>query len=285
MTCPNLARPGEEPAAFDPGSGPRAAGSGTRQRPIIDVKQFYLTEELAREISGAGHEDHLFSALAKAADRMGFDHFALAFERRGGENASILVPNYPEAWARIYIGLDLRSTDPIRRAGERSLTGFEWRNVDHFIPLSRGDRQFLSVARESGVGDGFTVPRHLPGEASGSCSFAVKPRADTPGHMLHVAEIIGAVAIAKARELVGAAPLRGRSILTERQRECVLWSARGKTAGEIADILGISEETVVRHLKMARDRYSVHCRSMLILCALFDGLIGFSDIYDWWRPD
>ena len=91
---------------------------------------------------------------------MGFDHFALAFERRGGDNASILVHNYPEAWARIYIGLDLRSTDPIRRAGERSLTGFEWRNVDHFIPLSRGDRQFLSVARESGFG--FTAKEQDP---------------------------------------------------------------------------------------------------------------------------
>jgi hypothetical protein len=34
----------------------------------------------------------------------------------------------------------------------------------------------------------------------------------------------------------------------------------------------------------ARQRYAVHCRQMLILCALFDGLIGFSDVYDWWRP-
>src|SRR3546814_9318711 len=62
-----------------------------------------------------------------------------------------------------------------------------------------------------------------------------------------------------------------------------IWIARGKTAGETAAILGISEETVIQHLKVARDRYDVHCRQMLILCALFDGLIGFSDIYDWWH--
>ena len=55
-----------------------------------------------------------------------------------------------------------------------------------------------------------------------------------------VAEIIGAIAIARARDFMGAAAPRPRSVLTERQRECVLWSARGKTAGEIADILGIS---------------------------------------------
>ncbi|MGQ2933719.1 LuxR family transcriptional regulator [Sphingopyxis sp.] len=251
-----------------------------------DVKHYYLTEELAQEFTGADREEQLFAALTKAAGRMGFDHFALAFDRRGtGEPASILVHNYPDAWAKVYVGFDLSGTDPIRRASERSLTGFEWRHVDRYIPLSRGDRQLLSVARESGVGDGFTVPRHLPGEASGTCSFAVRPHADIPADMLHAAEILGAIAIASARELIGSSPLRPRPMLTERQRECVLWSARGKTAGEIADILGISEETVVRHLKMARDRYSVHCRSMLILCALFDGLIGFSDIYDWWRPN
>ncbi|WP_293842892.1 hypothetical protein [Sphingopyxis sp.] len=64
----------------------------------------------------------------------------------------------------------------------------------------------------------------------------------------------------------------------------MLWSARGKTAGETAGILGISEETVVRHLKIARERYSVPCRQMLILCALFDGVIGFWEVHDWWRP-
>ncbi len=251
------------------------------------MKHFHLTEELAHEISGAQKEEELYAALSNAAGRMGFDHFALAFDRRGGggDAASMLVHNYPDCWAKVYVGLDLSCTDPIRRASERSVTGFQWTDVDRFIPLSRGDRQLLNVARESGIGDGFTVPRHLPGEATGTCSFAVTPDAVMPAEMLHAAEILGAIAIASARELLSSAAPRPRSMLTERQRECVLWSARGKTAGEIADILGISEETVVRHLKMARDRYSVHCRQMLILCALFDGLIGFSDIYDWWRPN
>ena len=55
-----------------------------------DGKHYHLTEELAQEISGADKEDQLFAALANAAGRMGFDHFALAFDRRGtGDPASI----------------------------------------------------------------------------------------------------------------------------------------------------------------------------------------------------
>src|SRR3546814_15848985 len=104
------------------------------------------------------------------------------------------------------------------------------------------DRQLLKVARESGIGDGFTVPRHLPGEATGSCSFAVAPNARIPLEMLHAAEIVGAVALAAARQLIGTGSYPPRAALTERQRECVLLSARGQTAGETASILGRSEE-------------------------------------------
>lgn len=120
------------------------------------MKHFDLTEELAHQITGAEKEEQLYAALSHAAGRMGFDLFALAFDRRGvGDAASMLVHNYPDAWANVYVGFDLSGTDPIRRASERSLTGFQWRDVDRYIPLSRGDRQLLKVARESGIGDGY----------------------------------------------------------------------------------------------------------------------------------
>ena len=45
--------------------------------------------------------------------------------------------------------------------------------------------------------------------------------------------------------------------------------------------MGISKETVIQHLKEARDRYDTSNRASLILYALFDGLISFSDIFRW----
>lgn len=249
--------------------------------------RFRLMEDLASEIASIDSEVPLHNALSSAAHRMGFDHFALAYDKRSrlSDANSLLIHNYPDAWAKVYVGFDLGGADPIRRASERSMTGFEWRQLSEFITLTRGDHQMLAVGRENGIGDGFSIPRHLPGEASGCCSFVVRPNRSLPSDMFHVAEIVGAFALTRARQIAGAMPPKVRPVLSERQRECVLWSARGKTAGETAAILGISEVTVVQHLKIARERYDVHSGQVLILCALFDGLIGFGDVFDWWRPN
>lgn len=248
------------------------------------IMYIHLMEDLVAEVCSVDREEALHGALAKAARRMRFDHYALSYDRRSdSEETALLIHDYPDDWANVYMDFDLGGADPVRRAGERSFVGFEWRDMRNFVTLTEADRQMLSVGRENGIGDGFTVPRHLPGEASGSCSFVVRPDRNIPGDMLKVAEIVGAYALTSARRIVGVAAPRDRPVLSERQRECVLWSARGKTSGEIAGILGISEETVTQHLKTARERYDVHCRQALILCALFDGIIGFSDVFRWTR--
>lgn len=272
----------------NPGSAnaERFAGSTGRNVPAADshMHRYKLLEELSAELSSATSQDRLFAVLAEASSRLGFRHFALAYERRGGGTpGSLLVHDYPASWARTYVDHDLGGADPVRRAGERSMTGFEWRDLAAYVPLTKRDLQMLDMGRQHGLAEGFTVPRHLPGEASGACSFVTGSGNMPAPATLSVAEILGAVALTAARRIVGGVSPRKRPTLSERQRECVLWTARGKTASEVGAILGISEETVIQHLKIARDRYDVHCRQMLLFCALFDGLIGFSDIYDWWK--
>jgi len=57
-----------------------------------------------------------------------------------------------------------------------------------------------------------------------------------------------------------------------------MWAARGKSDWEIARILGISHQTVIEHLRHARERYGVARRTLLAVHALFDGTIGFLDV-------
>jgi LuxR family quorum-sensing system transcriptional regulator CciR len=74
-------------------------------------------------------------------------------------------------------------------------------------------------------------------------------------------------------------PLLPPPRLTDRQRDCVVLAARGKSDWEIARILGISHQTVIQYLKRARARYGVASRTLLAVHALFDGTIAFIDVF------
>lgn len=225
----------------------------------------------------------LKDALKQASQRMGFDHFALSLEARASDDADteMLLHDYPDEWAKVYTSFDLAGRDPVRRACDQAFGGFTWEAIGQLIPMTRGDRQMLAVGRECGIGDGFTIPRHLPGMARGTLTFVVAPDRCLPHRWLVVAEYLGTLALTSALKISDMARPVALPRLSDRQRECLLWVARGKTAAETAIILGISTDTVIQHLKMARERYEVHCSQSLILAAMFDGLIGFGDVFKW----
>lgn len=265
-------------------AGRNALGAlGAAQAPNGRLMCIEIVECFAGELQAAFREQDLGRALAKASRQLGFDHFALTLEAHASVDGAptVLLHDYPDEWASVYVSFDLAGRDPVRRACDKSMVGFSWQDLEKLIPLTRGDRQMLAVGRECGIGDGYTVPRFLPGSTRGTCSFAVAPGLELPKPAFIAAEMVGALALVSALKICGAADRPAKAALSDRQRECLLWSARGKTAAEIAIILGISGETVVQHLKMARERYDVHCRQSLVLSALYEGLIGFGDIFGW----
>lgn len=244
-----------------------------------------IVREFAPRLIEAKSEERLLNCLAAATSELGFDCFAVAYEPRAHSRPrkTILVHNYPHDWASLYVTFDLSGQDPVRRACSCSMTGFEWRQIGHLIPMTPGDHRMLAAGLQVGVADGFTVPRHLPGDGSGSCSFVVGPGTSLPREALALAEILGGLAIAAARNLAGPRVGPSKPVLSERQRQCVLWTARGKSARETAGILGIKESTVIKHLQDARERYNVHCGQVLLLCTLYDGLICLGDVFRWWN--
>jgi DNA-binding CsgD family transcriptional regulator len=61
--------------------------------------------------------------------------------------------------------------------------------------------------------------------------------------------------------------------LTRRERECLTWASRGKTAEEIGDILGISKHTAVAHLNSSMAKLKVSSRAHAVAQALRLGII------------
>ena len=242
-----------------------------------------MAMQFLRIVEAARNADDLKDALGTVSAELGFQHFALTHhvdvQRAGG--SAIRLHNYPAQWADYYDRNALGVSDPVHRASHVTSVGFSWSRIPSMIALTAGDRRVLALGREQGIGDGFTVPAHVPGESHGSCSFANEAGRPIRIEMLPLAQLAGAFAFEAARRLSmprGHGRAEAAPLLTDRQRDCVLWAARGKSDWEISRILGVSEETVIRHMKQARERYGVQKRTLLAIQALFDGTLSFTDI-------
>jgi DNA-binding CsgD family transcriptional regulator len=67
--------------------------------------------------------------------------------------------------------------------------------------------------------------------------------------------------------------VRAPELLTEREIDCLNWTAAGKTSAEIAEILGLSEHTVNHYLNRAAKKLDTVNRTQAVAKALRIGLI------------
>ena len=240
---------------------------------------FSRVDAFVREVRELETEADLADALGEITRDLGFRFFALTHHvdvRRS--SAAIRIHNYPAGWAEWFDEQSLGATDPVHRASNITSVGFAWSTLPQMIALTPEDRRVLELARGHGIGEGYTVPAHVPGEAHGSCSFACGGGDPFSEQNLPLLQLVGAYSFEAARRMRRLRHSTAPIPLTDRQRECVMWAARGKSDWEIARILGISEETVGEHLRHARARYGVGKRTLVAIHSLFDGTIGFLDV-------
>lgn len=241
---------------------------------------FDRVDAFIRDVRELKTQEELAEALSDVSNDLGFRFFALTHHvDMRKSSAAIRLHNYPSGWAEWFDEQKLGGSDPVHRASSMTSIGFAWSKLGEMIALTPKDQKILELARNAGIGDGFTVPAHVPGEAHGSCSFAAATGRPLREEHLPLAQLVGAFAFESARRIRRLRePASSLPRLTDRQRECLMWAARGKSDWEISQILGVSHETVIQHLKQARERYGVGKRTLLAVHALFDGTIGFLDV-------
>jgi LuxR family quorum-sensing system transcriptional regulator CciR len=236
-----------------------------------------------QDVNAVGTQAELKSVLGEITRELGFTHFAVAHhvDLRNSSEPAIRIHNYPDEWERYYDRQHIGRTDPVHRACQTTAVGFAWSQLPRMIPLTRRDHRLMEVAAKQGLGTGFKVPAHVPGEVNGSCSFATARGRTLQVEHLATAQLVGAFAFEAARRLAKREhqKLSDPARFSDRERDCLIWVARGKSDSEIATILGISPETVHQYVKQARANYDAVSRSQLVAHALFSGTISFMDIF------
>jgi LuxR family quorum-sensing system transcriptional regulator CciR len=241
-----------------------------------------LLNNFFESIDSIDSQERLFDVLSDLCSVIGFRYFALTHHVNftSMRPDAFRIHNYPAEFAQYFDKNALGVRDPVHRASQLRGAGFLWSTLPALLQLSKDDKTVLERAARSGIGDGYTVPFHVPGEYSGSCSFAVSPGTELRADQIPIAQLLGTFAFEAARQLHARKTRWPRPpiLLTPRQREIVVWLGRGKSEEVIAQILSCSTNTINTHLKAVRERCGVGKSAQLVIYALVDGVITYNEL-------
>lgn len=248
---------------------------------FADVQQF------VRECNRVTAIPELESLLEGATRNFGFDYYALAHHvsRHRAGSRMVRIVDYPQVWMDALVARDYFIDDPVIAASEKSAAAFDWFDLPNLIEITPRHIEIIEAARDAGLGNGFVVPVHIPGEYPGTCTFCVRTGRNLPVSNFPAAHYVGCFAFEAARRVTpGIARFRplgetsAAQTLTQRQFDCLVLVAKGKSDWDIGRLLGISDQTVHKHIEESKRRYGVPTRMQLVVRALFNGHLTFGDV-------
>ena len=206
------------------------------------------------ELRTLSASDDVQVALKRIKERYGLKHIAyLAHSLPGRSHKDpLIVVTYSTEWVKRYFDLHYMRHDPVVARGLSSLMPFDWSEVD----LSGVQvRRLFGEAREYGVGrHGMSFP--IRGRYGDQALFSItSDETDTEWSRIrrlfmrdfqvlayHVHQLV------LRAETAEVSPVK----LSPREVDCLRWAGLGKTAAEIAQILGIGTRTTRFYLETAR---------------------------------
>ncbi|MBR9970371.1 helix-turn-helix transcriptional regulator [Magnetospirillum sulfuroxidans] len=181
-----------------------------------------------------------------------------------------VVVDYPQEWQKHYFEKNYVTIDPVVTRAFQAHIPYRW---DQLRDLTTLQNRMFNEAHEIGLLHGITVPIHGP--TGGVFVASIASPHDDIDHLrsLSVANILVTQAYSVLVGLKHPGAPGAPVALTGRERECLIWSARGKSSWDIGVILNISDNTVNFHLKNAMSKLKTSTRVLAIVKAIRMGLI------------
>jgi LuxR family quorum-sensing transcriptional regulator LasR len=225
----------------------------------------------------APDEETWFNAVAHLVDTWGFDRVLVAMLPRPGMRLEDAYSRstYSPAWRRIYDEQGFAHIDPTVSHCLTRSTPLVW-SPELFA--TRAQRALYEGACLHGLRSGVSLPIHGPNQEAGMLCVANNVIPTDP-FWLQIDNLLPNLVL--LRDLVidtGRRHLLSHTQtllpqLTPRERECLNWTARGKSTWEISHILSCSEAAVNFHVKNIRTKFGVNSRRAAAVIAMQLGLI------------
>ncbi|TGD96734.1 helix-turn-helix transcriptional regulator [Methylobacterium nonmethylotrophicum] len=201
--------------------------------------------------------------------RCGFSYFAITRLPQPSERLgpNLLLNVWPEGWLSHYDRVGHYRYDPVVRHCFRTTEPFAWSEVPYEAAVAPQAHRVMEEAREHGMGAGFCVPIHDAHGFQGGISLAGE-RIEMPPRVRRAIHLLGLYAWSAATRTTARRRKPTGRLLSARERDVLSWAAQGRTREEIADLLGVSSETVATHLRNARSKIGTRNTTHTVIEAL-----------------
>jgi LuxR family quorum-sensing system transcriptional regulator CciR len=225
----------------------------------MDLFSFIECSNQTRSLSA------LFELLVSCATEEGFTEVAYGAlthaeaVRLPAHPPPAVAMNFPQEWCDHYFERKYYEIDPVVRRAAAFSGPFVWDQLGQRCQLQSGEQLVLAESREAGLKNGMSVPLFGP-----------------LGRMSHLNALAWQFHIAFAEIARPSEQSAAKIELTARERECLRWTAEGKSSWDIGMILKISNNTVNFHIKNAMRKFGTASRTVAVVKAIRLNLIELS---------
>jgi len=194
-------------------------------------------------------EQELFGEIAAIAAEMGFEYCAYGIQMPVpvSRPSVLMFNNYSTSWQECYSERGYLQVDPTVRHAIKSTLPIVWSNAV-FEPA----REMWEEARGHGLQFGWAQASRDAGGSVGLLTLARSAEQLSDGELYanqaRMSWLTQYAHAAMSRLLTPKLAPETRVLMTAREKEVLRWTAEGKTAYEIAQILSVSERTINFHI-------------------------------------
>lgn len=245
------------------------------------MKKEYFS--LIHEIKDATTVDDVYGIVQQLVTALGFDCYLHGMKIRLAVSRPLVVvaSSFPDSWSYQYQTNHYEAVDPLVAHAFLNLSPAIWSQY------RRLNEALFDEAASHGLHDGIVIPIFGSGGDQGMFSVATKNPGLDVSSLDDLHEIIATLHytvpyLYESTSKMLKTDMCNDSSLTQREKTCLLWTADGKSAQEVAQILDVSERTVRFHIKNASTKLGtnsgVQAVTRAISAGAFDGVPANFDL-------
>lgn len=243
-----------------------------------------LVAEVIDQLPKINNLEEMHSLLECIVKYYGFEYYwymsSHSVKNYRSEPVDLLINNYPEDFISGFIHKKRIAICPVIFAAQRydGLPAF-WDELFDANELPDANQEQLEWAAQFNIHHGIVCSIHGTNNAHSLLHFALN-RSELLRQSDDLKINLAAVSTAIHQKLnLLTTPMQQKKVrLRPREIEVLFWTARGKTAWEIGQIIGISQNTAQEHIYNAMQKLNASTKTEAITKALVNGILSLIDL-------